>query len=321
MPGANTNTAPPPTTVNGTQATGVVQAKSKGPSAAEIRAMYALEQTTFAPLLDEKAKADAQKQLKKMIDKIVNEHVFRLTKFIRFAGADKLAAEEVCRLAEYKYLEDKSEDEQNRLIGIWVEKNVKLVVSSVNRRRGEVQQQLRKVFKARFGNGQGSLPTTKQLEAILKRSFSPEDEAMMDLFMWWWDVVIPKVAGKDWAEDKRHYGIMSLHAPEDDKERLFVPSSTEALAVWIVENNRLAWPEIWKGEDENPGLNPNGEELKCKKLMKKRDGTHYQPGEEFVSFVLFGGDIIYIWPFLIYLPMILFPLALSNTLSITSVPM
>ena len=304
MPGENTNAAPPPLTVNGTQATAVVQPVVTAATAASIHAEYALEQTTFTPLLDKKAKEEADKRLKKMIDKIVNEHVFRLTKFIRFEGADKIAAKEVCLLAEYYYLRDKSEEEKERLIGIWVEKYVKKVVSSINRRRGEIQQQLRKVLKARYHHGEGELPTSAQLEAILKRSFAPDDETMMDLFMWWWDVVIPKVAGKDWAEDKRHYGIMSLHTLEEDKTKLFVPKSTEALAVWIVENNRLCWPEIWKGEDENPGLNPNGEELKCKKLMKKPNGTRYQPGEEFVSFVLFGSEFVYIWPCTKYLPMI-----------------
>lgn len=297
MSGQNTNTAPPPITVNGTQATtAVVQPVVTAPNAQDLHAEYALEYTTFTPLLDKKKSDLAKKKLKKMIDKIVNEHVFRLTKFIRFAGADKIAAKEVCILAEYTYLKDKSDDEKERLINIWVEKYVKMVVSSINRRRGEVQQQLRKVFKAKYGHNQEAFPTTAQLESILKRSFRPDDKTMMDLFMWWWDVVIPKVAGKDWAEDKRHFGIMSLHTFEEDKTKLFVPKSTEALAVWIVENNRKCWPEIWKGEDENPGVSPNGEELKCKKIMKKEDGSHYKPGEEFVSFVLFGREFVYICP-------------------------
>ena len=241
---------------------------------------------------------DKKKQgVKNMIAKKVKLHVFRLTKFIRFAGAQQKAARQVFKLCKFEYLKGKSEEEQKALMKLWVDKYGGMVTSAINTRRSEVQQALRKVFRARYSGN--SLPTEAELVSILRRDFSTNNKHMCNLFTWWWDSVIPKVAGQDWGTDKRHFGTMSAHHFVDKPGKLFVPVATEALAVWIVENNRECWPLIWEKQDACTETGPNGDPLRCQKSMKHEDGTPYTGDEHDVSYLLFGTDFVDIRHFLI----------------------
>ena len=244
----------------------------------------------FEDLQGESEEEKKKQGMRNMIAKTVKLHVFRLTKFVRFAGAQKIAAEQVFWECEFDYLEGKSEAQQKELMQLWVDKYGGMVTSAINTRRSEVQQALRKVFKARYGGK--ILPSKPELESILKRDFAPDNQDMYDLFTWWWESVIPKVAGKDWGTDKRHFGTMSGHHFAKKPGKLFVPVATEALAVWIVENNRDCWPKIWEKQDACTVTGPNGVPLRCQKSMKHDDGRPYTGDEHAVSCLLFGTDFV-----------------------------
>ena len=247
----------------------------------------------FEDLQGENEEEKKKRQIRNMIAKKVKEHVFRLTKFVRFKGAQQKAAEQVFWKCEFDYLNGKSDDEQKELMKLWVDKYGGMVTSAINTRRSEVQQALRKVFRARYSGK--SLPTAAELESILRRDFAPDNDHMYDLFAWWWDSVIPKVAGQDWASDKRHFGYMSAHHFVNKPGKLFVPVATEALAVWIVENNRDCWPKIWAKQDACTETGPGGVPLRCQKSMKHEDGTPYTGDQHAVSCLLFGTDFDDIW--------------------------
>ena len=55
----------------------------------------------------------------------------------------------------------------------------------------------------------------------------------------------------DWGPE--HHLCMTVQkcAPKKDPKRLCVTSTTEAFAIWVVENNREAWPAQWAAKVEH----------------------------------------------------------------------
>ena len=299
---------PPAAPQNGAQApvAAATQATVAAPTAAATVAQASVappvatvNSTLQADLLDEAAIKKKKEDMKKMIGKIIKDHVFRQTKFIRFEGADEVAAAKVVEHCNYTQLCHGTDAEKNSFKALWISNYKGLVASCLNTRRGECTQQLRKLFKSKFNGPDRQLPPPAALESILKRSFAPNHAPMMELFSWWWDEVIPKVAGKDWDDDKRYYGLMSNHHYPNQRDMLYVPVSTEALAVWIVENNRKCWPLIWAKEEEfarNGIKGPKGQALIVQKVVNKPDKTPYEPGEEVVSWHCLGLILLSIGP-------------------------
>jgi len=58
----------------------------------------------------------------------------------------------------------------------------------------------------------------------------------------------------DWQAE--HYGFMTVqkgHYP-NKPNKLYVTDSTEAIVVWIIENNYTCWPAQWAAKDEHGDL-------------------------------------------------------------------
>jgi len=55
----------------------------------------------------------------------------------------------------------------------------------------------------------------------------------------------------DWGPE--HHLCMTVQkcAPKKDPKRLCVTSTTEAFAIWVVENSREAWPAQWAAKVEH----------------------------------------------------------------------
>jgi len=67
---------------------------------------------------------------------------------------------------------------------------------------------------------------------------------------------LPIAAGNQVDWQKEHYGFMTVqkgHCPHEPK-KLYVTDSTEAIAVWIVENNCSCWSAQWAAKDEHGDL-------------------------------------------------------------------
>ena len=230
----------PQAAATGTQAPAVngTQAPAPAPTATLTVAQATVvppNGTRSSTLEEDLAGAEAAKkqkeETKKMIGRIIKDHVFRLTKFIRFEGAEAIAAAEVLTHCNYQQLTQGTKEQKDHFKGLWISTYKQMVASCLNTRRSDVTQALRKLFKAKFSGPGRQLPPPDVFEAILQRSFGPEQAEMYELFQWWWDQVIPKVAGADWDKDKRYYGLMSSHHYKKKLDKLYVPVSTEALAV------------------------------------------------------------------------------------------
>jgi len=101
------------------------------------------------------------------------------------------------------------------------------------------------------------------LLAIIRRDFliqegetpalAPDD---CDALKWWITEVLPIAAGNqvDWQAE--HCGFMTVRQGHCSNEpnKLCVTDSTEAIAVWIIENNCTCWPAQWAAKDLHSDL-------------------------------------------------------------------
>ena len=195
---------------------------------------------------NQKSKEEWEKAIGEQLKKVIKDEMFRTLKFVRAHNILERAKETAYAALDYDYVRQWSGDKQRRFKANWMKHYSHLVPKKLNEHRGEVQQAVRKVCK-QYWKAKKALPSTESLERILKRELSPNIEAEFELFLWWWDVVIPKAVGNvnDWHQDKRYFGRMSQHHWPKDKSKKYVTAQTEALAVWFIENNRIAWPATW----------------------------------------------------------------------------
>jgi hypothetical protein len=139
-------------------------------------------------------------------------------------------------------------------------------------------------FKNSDDLGNGEFPTDEQMEMCLKREIDVNDTLQMDIFVWYWNVMLPKCAGSGqvWKESQRHFAIMSEAATGNDPKNLYITPSTEAFAALSIENCRTKWTNFIPIRADHPGKN-----IKVCKYQKKT--TIVPPvGTEFEHD---GGDI------------------------------
>jgi hypothetical protein len=81
----------------------------------------------------------------------------------------------------------------------------------------------------------------------------------MELFEWYWDDLLPAVAGNIyWREGIRHFMTISM---ANHKNKMCIPCSTEAMCVLIYENCVDKWVAIFNFKEGERG----------KKIPKKKD--------------------------------------------------
>ena len=147
----------------------------------------------------------------------------------------------------------------------------------LNELRGYVQQRLKTLLEKWWRDHGKVMPRKDLLLALIKRDFAlqegdapalaPDD---YDALKWWITEVLPIAAGNQCDWQKEHYGYMTVqqgHYP-NQPTKLYVTDSTEAIAVWIIENNYNWWPAQWEAKDEfgdhpiiRKAKNEDGEEV------------------------------------------------------------
>lgn len=241
-------------------------------------------------------------QVKTQIMKVVKKSLFRITKFIRNDEAEEKMALDVFDALDYEQMNTLSAKDAKQFKANWLKNYQSEVTKAVNKHRGYIQQELRKVARSYYNTHRRQLPPKEDFERILKRQLDPNNKKDLALMSWWWDTVIPRACGNtsDWNKEKRYFGTLSLMAHPSDPKKKYVTTQTEALAVWIFESNHKSWQASFAAEDEYDG----DEEIKyVSKKMKKPDGTYYTVEESEVRNVHFAPYI-----FLFGLSLILFAL-------------
>ena len=125
------------------------------------------------------------------------------------------------------------------------------------------------------------LPTPEWVEKLVLRdpeawgydeeedTFDAEKMAFMNEMMWfWWDVVIPRIAGHaGWGPKKRCYNLLSTARDDpthgNPNPKLWISPSDEALGVLAIENFYDRWVLRAKYGINNPDL----------KIYKDKDGA------------------------------------------------
>ena len=92
----------------------------------------------------------------------------------------------------------------------------------------------------------------RTLYAEFLKVLTRDPDCDKQLFVWWWDVYIPKAAGssKIWPHEKRWFGCISTDCPPGKPDKPFITPSTEAWGLILIENCRDRWPKL-KAQKEN----------------------------------------------------------------------
>jgi len=217
----------------------------------------------------------AKKGMENLIRDVVRNHLFRIIKFIPNLEVQKIAVKKVRKWLNFSAMRGDSLEAQ-QLADEFDEANGSLVTRLLNEHRSYVTSQVKEVMHKYFLAHNNTLPTPEELVALLTRDFEvqgPEPGLNEDDYAqlrWYITEFLPKACGNqaDWGPDHHLYMTVQKGAPPKRPKRLYVTSTTEAFGVWVVENNREAWPAQWaaKALHGSYGIirktkGPNGEDL------------------------------------------------------------
>jgi hypothetical protein len=217
----------------------------------------------------------AKKGMENLIREVVRSHLFRIIKFITCKEVEKIAVKKVRIWLNFSAMQG-DDVESARRKKEFDESYGPVVTRLLNEHRSYVSSQIKEVMHKNWQNHNSSLPTPEQLVKLIGRDFALGegepglDQEDYDLLKWWITELLPKACGTqaEWGPDHHFYMTVQKGAPANRPKRHYVTSSTEAFAVWVIENNRVAWPAQWlaKAQHGNYGIirktkGPNGEEL------------------------------------------------------------
>jgi len=230
------------------------------------------------------AKKEKKEGMKGLIWKAVKNNFFRGVKIIKGEDTEKKLAYAILDwLALPEFVGCTPQILQNR--ATWVETYGSICTGSVNKLRGHVGGRL-KAGMNKFdtegkigGTGSGDddtenatdetavtlqnrkLPTKEDVLKCLKREIDWSDDWERAVFIWCWDTMLAYAAANknDWSPQIRYYNTITL--AKNNRCELLMPSSTEALVVWFLENNEERWP----AQDKVKKKHPNKKQVPCLK--------------------------------------------------------
>jgi hypothetical protein len=136
------------------------------------------------------------------------------------------------------------------------------------------------VFGIEWLEKHDKLPTHEQLLNV--RNAKTDEE--WEIAVWYWDVLLPVVAGREWWDtDRRHYQIIQLPEEINGKTGCYaVPASSEAFLILCFENNATKWQFMYEWDHADDTKNKPYPALKTEAKMiakytdsmsgKKEDG-------------------------------------------------
>lgn len=201
---------------------------------------------------NKRAELKENAELMSRIKDIVSNQSWRVVKFV--PGNERQEEELFVKVRDAMIKEgliyppsDCSEREEIIWKDTWTEENGSFVATVINQHRNYVQSNLKGAAEKYWAQNNESLPTVDEIVACANRSIDLKIEANLKIFAWYWDKLLPQVAGnnQDWTPGIRHYGIISEAAPQDRKKKLYMTPSHEAFAVAHFKSYRDAWTNMW----------------------------------------------------------------------------
>lgn len=94
-----------------------------------------------------------------------------------------------------------------------------------------------------------------------------QNRAIFDLYV---DVILPKVASnKRWGAQKRHFGLLSTHAPENDPKKPYVTPADEAFALVTYEGCLTKWKYMAKQKAAGAEVDKKNDDMENKYVNRK----------------------------------------------------
>jgi len=211
--------------------------------------------------LAENTTAQAQKEMNLLIKDAVRNGLWRRVKVVHTKELREEAAKLLLEILNFHSMQGDSA-QAKALRKRWLKLNEKLVARAINEQRSYVQSRLKNVIYAYWRKNNRQMPSMELLLALIKRDFQvagagtadaeldPEDH---EALVWWITSVLPIAAGNnsDWTPEHYHYMTVQQGHYPDKPRKLYVTDSTEAIALFIIENNYECWPAQWDAKDEH----------------------------------------------------------------------
>ena len=145
------------------------------------------------------------------------------------------------------------------------------ITKCMNEYRSTCQSQMKKAWKELMDAGKDP-PTPAQLlqVALRKGLFLKSDSEQVrakkqEWFLWYWDKLLPKAAGKgNWNESQRHYGTLSSFCPKNQPGLLVITSATEGSTNVMYENVYSRWVYEYHQNYSNLDVDPKNPAMKPK---------------------------------------------------------
>ena len=138
--------------------------------------------------------------------------------------------------------------EEGKLNPHFVQVYTKFGQDEHNRQRSDTVNKIKKVCDECYHNHGKKLPTIAALQKIVYR----EKDANPDLFVWWWDTLLPKIPGSHYTWGKNQYNYHTISAYKDEKGTPHVTPGLEAFALLTIENNHAKWTILLNYKEKHP---------------------------------------------------------------------
>lgn len=183
--------------------------------------------------------------------RVVVKELWRTIKFVNNYEELRKVAEKAMKIMQLNgHDPDKAEDKIR--VEKWLKENQSIVLECLNQYRRECAERMKRACYAYMESNRGTLPSSQEIRACALRRVSSVSEKSH--FMWYWDHLVPCVAGKKyWGPATRHYQLMKTAVDPENNNKYFVPPSTEAFVVVSYENFHRRWTLQYQWYKENPG--------------------------------------------------------------------
>lgn len=190
---------------------------------------------------------DMADDMKTLIKKTVRESAWRTVKFVTSDPQKRMLAVKVMENlgindyhpTEFGGLANVLEENRRRWLHIYEE----FCLQELNKCRTYVIGRIRIAMLAYLEDHEGKMPRKGNWLACLTRNCKTEDNK--ELYVFWVDTLVPLAAGNvhHWSKPKRYYTSLATCKFEGQANKLFVPPSTEAMLMVVMEGYCGVWKE------------------------------------------------------------------------------
>lgn len=188
-----------------------------------------------------------------LIRDCVKNKLWALCKIIHGEKAQEKAAEKCLELLNLDGFTGKGKhfDAQRQQ---WIKAYGPVVTAAINNHRSYVQNRVKDACQRWMAAHGNVLPSEEVLKKCLERKIDLNNAYEVEVMKWYWDDLMAVTAGNmdDWHPDKRLYMLLSTASPPNDDSMPYITSSTEAIALAFIENNRSKWPALIAAKEAYP---------------------------------------------------------------------